>query len=242
MTSELLDVIVKHGIIDQDTVDMWLGKLFRPALEGVASWDPILFEEWNKEPRTDFESISRFYNSDMHVVFQASMMGSWEATNLPEGYASYIHEGMRVLDYGSGSGRTAFSCLKNGADVTICDVSDKLLNACKLLAESYGHSLTTVLIDQEVPQLPDGFDFVVTVDCLEHVKYPVEVLDKMLGSLVQGGYIWNEVCFGGHDLSPYHLVEVRHFGVGTTWHDILRSRGLSKIDSEGYLWLKAVGV
>lgn len=238
--NELLDIMIENNIITKDAVEYWTELLFYTKVpEGAASWDRFLFDEWNKEPRDTFESIARFYTDDAHTVFQASMGGSYVNSNLNKDKSLYIQEGSRVLEYGSGGGREAFGFLREGANVTICDISQRLLDGCLLLAQKYNKSFTTILITQDIPALPkELYDFVLTIDCLEHVRDPVGVVKELVSSLKPNGYLWNEVFFGGHELSPYHLVEVRHFGQGTEWYDILRNLGLIQVDEIGHLWQK----
>lgn len=238
--SEILDVMIANGLIEKSSVDLLMATMFHSNHEpGACPWDLFFYNEWIKESRDTFESIVRFYTDDAHTIFQASMMGSWDGCSLGEKFRGLITHGTAVLEYGSGGGREAVSCLKAGADVTICDVSFRLLESTKLLALSHGYNINTILISEDVQKLPsEQFDFVITIDCLEHVRDPVGVLHELVSCTKRGGYIYNEVFFGGHELSPYHLVETRHFGTGTEWFDVLTLAGLQKVDELGNLWQK----
>lgn len=238
--SEILDIMIDSGLIEKSSVDILMSTMFHANHEpGACPWDLFFYNEWIKEPRDTFESIVRFYTDDAHTIFQATMMGSWDGCSLGEKFRGLIGNNTKVLEYGSGGGREAVACLKAGADVTICDVSFRLLESTRLLAERNGKSINTILITEDVQILPhDTFDFVITIDCLEHVREPVLVLNELVRSLKNGGYIYNEVFFGGHELSPYHLEETRHYGTGTEWFDVLTSAGLRKVDDLGNLWQK----
>lgn len=240
--SEILNVMIEAGLIKQSSVDILFAQMFHNNHEpGACPWDLFFYNEWVKEPRDTFDSIVRFYTDDAHTIFQASMMGSWDGSSLGEKFKGLITNGIKVLEYGSGGGREAVGCLKAGADVTICDVSHRLLESTRILAEKNGKNLNTILITEDVQRLPkEQFDFVITIDCLEHVRDPVGVLHELVSCLKVDGYIYNEVFFGGHELSPYHLVETRHFGTGTEWFDVLTAAGLVKIDDLGNLWKKVI--
>lgn len=244
MMDTVPDALVDLGLIDRETFDMWRGRLFASALPGAAPWDPWLCAEWNKEPRSDLATIARYYDSDAHVVFQSSMMAiSWEAMEgSPDVIAAYVKPGTRMLDYGSGGGAVGLRCAKAGARVTLCDVSKRLLAASSGFAAAHGTLLDTVLVVDEVPRLPGEYEVIVTVDALEHVQRPVEVLRELVRVLAPGGLLWMEVFFGGHELAPYHLPEVAHFGQAGKWAKVARAEGLDPIEGQGeqcLLWTKS---
>lgn len=232
------ETLVAMGLISQETFDLWYSRLFGPSPPGAVPWDPWLNAEWRKEPRDDFAAIANYYDSDAHVVFQSSMMTvRWnDMGGPPEIIAAHVKSGTRVLDYGSGGGATGLHCIKSGAKVTLCDVSPRLLAACSCFASSHGIPIETVLITEEVPRLPGEYDVIVTVDALEHVQRPVEVLRELVRVLVPGGLLWMEVFFGGHELAPYHLPDVAHFGQTGKWVGVAQSEGLDPIDEK--LWRK----
>ena len=244
MDSELLEIMIENGMIEKSAVEHLEQVIFHtlPKEGGYAPWDVFFNDEWNKETRDSFDSIVKFYTDDAHTIFQSSMSGSFAGCGINSKFSKYIKPGMMFMDYGSGGGREAFGAVKAGANVTICDVSKRMMDACVLLAGKNGYSIKSILIDQDVPSLPkEAFDFVVTIDCLEHVRCPVDVLHELVKSMKPGALMWNEVFFGGHDLSPYHLLETRHYGQGTEWVDILTNAGLVCIDdesTEGHLWKK----
>lgn len=231
--------LIAQGM-DQATFDFWYSRLFGPSAPGTAPWDPWLDAEWRKEPREDFAAIARYYDSDAHVVFQSSMMAArWnDIGGPPEVISAYVQPGTRVLDYGSGGGSIGLHCAKVGAQVTLCDVSPRLLAAISGFAAAHGTPIQTVLILDEVPHLPGEYDVMVTIDALEHVQRPVEVLRELVRVLVPGGVLWMEVFFGGHEMAPYHLVENSHFGETGKWAGVARSEGLDPINEKGLLWRK----
>ena len=238
--SDLIKTLIKNNLISRESVDYWYNRLFlseHPV--GGTPWDQVLCDVWNEKKRDTIEELSDFYESDCCVVFQGTMSGSWNNINLNENLSKYIKNGTTVLEYGSGGGSTAIGALKAGATVTICDVSQRLLDGVRLLSLENNHNINTVLIKDDVPSISEKYDFVITFDCLEHVKKPIEVLSQLISSLKDDGHIWVEVFFGGHDLSPYHLVENSYLGNPKVWNDLLVSMGLEKIDGYDCLWKKA---
>jgi SAM-dependent methyltransferase len=237
--SDLIKTLIKNNLILKDSVESWYSKLFlAPHDPGATPWDPVLCNLWNERPRENIEDLSDFYESDCCVVFQGTMSGSWNNINLNDKMSDYIKSGTSVLEYGSGGGSTAIGALKAGANVTICDVSTRLLNGVKLLALENGYEINTKLIKDDIPCIENQYDFVITIDCLEHVKKPIDVLSELIRCLRKDGHIWIEVFFGGHDLSPYHLVENSYLGDPKTWNDLLVNMGLQKVSGYDYLWKK----
>ena len=237
--SELLAALVRAGKISQETVDHWTQLLFyTPHEPGSAPWDPFMYRLWIKQKRDTFEDIIDFYREDCSVVFQGTMAGSWTGSVLSDSLKTVVKSNDKVLEYGSGGGREIAGCLKQGAKVTACDVSERLLEGIKLLAQEngYGEHLDTLLIREEVPSLPKDYDVIITIDCLEHVQKPIEVLKELISSLKTNGLLYIEVFFGGHEMSPYHLVENNYLGDPQTWYGLLESLGLRRLDT--YLWQK----
>jgi len=239
MHSDLIKTLIKNNLIDEAVADSWYNKLFLTKHEqNAAPWDIFLCNLWNEKPRNSFEALSDFYESDCCVVFQGTMSGTWDSSSIKEKLAPYIKPGTTVLEYGSGGGREVICALKEGAKVIACDVSERLLTGVKLLAKEHGYELETILIKEDIPLLPSGNDVVITIDCLEHVDKPIEILNALSKSLKPGGIMYCEVFFGGHELSPYHLEKHYYLGNNETWKSVMQEAGLERIDEEGILWKK----
>lgn len=237
--SDVINTLIKNNLITKESVEYWYNKLFlSPHPEGGTPWDQVLCDVWNEKNRDSIDLMSDFYDSDCCVVFQGSMSGSWAGNSINKKIEPYITPGLNVLEYGSGGGREVVSVLKSGAKITACDVSIRLLDGVKLLAKEHGYIVETIIIKDDVPVLPIGYDVVITTDCLEHVKKPIDVLNTLSRSLKQGGIMYCEVFFGGHDLSPYHLVENNHLGNVDLWRSVMKNAGLKQIDQEGLIWEK----
>ena len=74
-----------------------------------------------------------------------------------------VHAGERVLDVAAGSGNTAISAARRGAQVTASDFVEPLLDAARTRAEVEGLSLATAVADaQHLPFEDASFDVVLS--------------------------------------------------------------------------------
>lgn len=237
----LAEAMIARGVLDRAAYELWLERLTAPASpEGHMAWDIWLNQEWRKTPRDDFQQIADFYNTDAWLVYQSTMFRTWK-NDVPENLVGLISEGTRVLDFGCGHGRIGASCAQAGAAVTFADVSSRLLSGIEHLLGSHDAAARcrTIVIDSELPQLATApYDVVITMDCLEHVQRPIEVLGRLVESLVPGGIMWQTVFFGGHELSPQHLVEHYHLGDQQKWAEINKGFGLEPIEGRDRVFRK----
>ena len=226
--SDFVDALVACGtLVDRAVYDVWHTRLF--ADPAHASWDPWLDKEWRSKPRTDFASISEFYDSDVFVCFQAGSSSAWP-NGLPEMFAGLVKHGDRVLDYGCGHGRYGISCLHVGATVAFADVSPRLLDGVVAFCKAHNFDAQPIRITQEVPNLgSDVYDFIITDDVLEHTQQPVEVLRRLVAALKIGGYIRMTVFFNGHEMALYHLPHNFHLGDPKTWAQVCADVGLEPV-------------
>ena len=77
--------------------------------------------------------------------------------------------GLAILDVGAGTGRLATQLAKSGANVTACDISEKMLEVLK----KKNPSIITVVGDAEgLPFENNTFDIVIAGFLIVHLKTP----------------------------------------------------------------------
>lgn len=118
--------------------------------------------------------------------------------------------GRRVLDFGCGSGALAVGLAREGCQVVGLDIQERLLRRARELAGDAPARFTDHLDEAD-------FDWIVTVDAMEHFGEPLTVLRTMRDTLGEGGRI--AVTFCPTWLSPYgaHM----HFFTRVPWVHLL---------------------
>jgi 2-polyprenyl-3-methyl-5-hydroxy-6-metoxy-1,4-benzoquinol methylase len=102
-------------------------------------------------------------------------------------------DGLKVLDFGCGTGSHGIFCSQVGAkEVTFLDVDGPLYNYAKWRCEA--RELTNVNFLTNEDDIPvNEFDVVICMDVLEHVASPISVFNHITDSLKPGGLIALEV-------------------------------------------------
>jgi SAM-dependent methyltransferase len=234
--NSFLDAMVSSKQLTKDVFDLWYERFTTVIDPNIAPWDPWLFQEWEKKERLTFDDLADYYNDDAWVCQQVRMLTSWKIEDVS--LLPYLSSGTRVLDFGCGHGRDGIGCAQNGATVTFADISPRLLKGVKEYCDAHDVEASTFQITEAIPKIPGEYDIIICKDVLEHVKYPVEILEQLTNSLVPGGVMWMTVFFNGHELSPYHLPEHYHLDHGTRWLDICRRFGLEPIEGTDRFYRK----
>lgn len=165
---------------------------------------------------------------------------------------SNIPAGSRVLDIGCGNSRLPVALKEKGCQVTVGDVSPKVLEGFK----SYGLSaLTLDLTDitQTQGQL-ERYDYIVLSEVIEHLPNPEEVIlslanhtDHFIISIPNSAYFWFRVglLFRGRFFTQWvhHPSEHLRFWSHIDFMDWLKAMDLKLIKataSRGFKFLKDV--
>lgn len=127
--------------------------------------------------------------------------------------------GMRVLDFGAGTGWTSHWLTQMGCEVVCCDVSPAALNIARKLYEShppFGNTPTAEFLrfDGRHFDLPDAsVDRILCFDAFHHAPNPDEVLAEMSRILRNGGIAAFSEPGPFHSRTPQSQSEMRQHGV-----------------------------
>lgn len=103
-------------------------------------------------------------------------------SRLPAGFLGRLHDGARVLDFGSGMGRNALALARRGYSVTVCDVAEDGVRFTLDRAREEGLTVNAAECDGRTIGLPDAsVDGVVAWSCLDHVT--LEWATELAGEL-----------------------------------------------------------
>ena len=135
--------------------------------------------------------------------YTSSDRGAWEEKGWPFNAGDpelhkYRHmlivQGGRVLDLGSGYGRSSMMFAVSGMSVLAMDERDDCVETLNGLAFAYGLPIKARLEDVRKAEIPqDAIDMVLLSNTFNHFsskKEALEVLGKAVRALRDGGYIW----------------------------------------------------
>ena len=145
------------------------------------AWERL--KTWNAKPRKTVDEIAEFY------------------INMPDGYMANLEKiaqskkefylkgvkGKKILDFGCGTGVYGLEMLKQGAEVDFFDLPTRAMEFVKWRVEQAGMKARFLT---DMADLDKGYDAIICVDVLEHMRFPFEALTllhnklKMFGAFV----------------------------------------------------------
>lgn len=148
---------------------------------------------------------------------------------------------LSILDAGGGQGQIACKLAKLGHAVTICDISQQMLDIAKASAEQEHLSLTYInaSIQQLSAELPQSFDVVLCHAVLEWVQEP-KILLSSLKALLKNSGVLSLMFYNYHGLL-FRTVTLGNFGYVQAGLTKRKKRTLSpdypRDPNDVYLWL-----
>jgi ubiquinone/menaquinone biosynthesis C-methylase UbiE len=116
-----------------------------------------------------------------------------------------LHDGMRVLDIGSGDGSVSLSLLTPTTRVTMLDLSSKMLSLAQSKVPT--NLLKNVeLINDDFANAafaPQSFDVILCIGLLVHVVSPTDLIAKIAGLLKPSGKLILECSDAAHFASRF---------------------------------------
>lgn len=167
-------------------------------------------EKWiNEDPKTQDE-INKYYNNlDLYIP----ELSSWHAINRNEDIIKIVEflqlnvrkRAKSYLDYCAGIGSAALFFRYYGFSVTLADISDSMLNYAKWRFKR--HKDKANFIDLKKNKLPlNKFDCAMSMEVLEHVTNPEEIINNIGQSLKKGGLLFITTPFYKDKDRPQHLI------------------------------------
>ena len=126
----------------------------------------------------------------------------------------------RLIDYGCGEGYQAIALAMNGArHVLGVDINPKALSKGRELSREYNLEHKLQFVDTIENVNNELYDYVISINSMEHYTDPIRVLELMKSSIKNEGHIF--VSFGPPWYSPYgsHM----HFFTKLPWLNIIFS-------------------
>jgi ubiquinone/menaquinone biosynthesis C-methylase UbiE len=116
-----------------------------------------------------------------------------------------LHDGMRVLDIGSGDGSISLPLLTPTTRITMLDLSSKMLSLAKSKVPEHLRDNVELINDDfgDVSFAHRSFDVILCIGLLVHVVSPEDLLIRMVSLLKPGGKIVLECSDAAHFASHF---------------------------------------
>lgn len=146
-----------------------------------------------------------------------------------------IPPGLRVLEVGCGTGRTACLLAQKGAKVTAMDLSSTMMGKAKKRAEMQGIDIDVVQGDVcSIPFESDSFD-VVFAESITIFTDPVEAFREYYRVLRTGGQLWDRELYQTKPHPELYPEMFKLYGNPQlpelqTWMELMRAAGFRNVN------------
>jgi 2-polyprenyl-3-methyl-5-hydroxy-6-metoxy-1,4-benzoquinol methylase len=156
----------------------------------TASWTREQIEELLKREKFTYQRIELPYG----LVTDGADRSSTANAILPVRL-----DGKSVLDLGCNNGYFCFEAAKRGATRVLgLDVDPEMIRKNRLLAEVLGHNVQFDVVNLDRQRLAERFDYVLCLNVLHHLRYPLYVLDN-LSEIVRERLVLEMAALSGND-------------------------------------------
>jgi 2-polyprenyl-3-methyl-5-hydroxy-6-metoxy-1,4-benzoquinol methylase len=194
-------------------------------------------QEWQEQRvnPNDRHSVERFYDASQAMLYELMWWHTLSEDVSPLAYVNALRfaeqRGCRhYLDFGSGVGSGAILFARHGFQVTLADISSRLLDFSRWRLEQ--RSLPAHYIDLNTSRLPSqAFDFVSAMDVFEHLIDPPGTVEHLSAALKPGGFLFARIAAEPDEDRPQHIVQ----DFQPTF-ERLRSLGFIEVWRDSWLW------
>jgi 2-polyprenyl-3-methyl-5-hydroxy-6-metoxy-1,4-benzoquinol methylase len=166
-------------------------------------------KEWQSKQKKAEKEIIDFYDQSDNYIFEHMQwhINYGHCTERCLALKIAMKEQIRkYLDFGSGVGSTGILFARNGFDVTLADISSKMLKFAEWRFMMRG--LSGTFIDLKEENLPrEEYDFITAIDVFEHVSDLKKTIQMVSSALKLGGILFLEATYGRDSERPMHIAQ-----------------------------------
>ena len=192
--------------------------------------------EWQEHvDPDDRRSVERFYDASQAMLYELMWWHTLSEDASPLAYVTALRyaqqRGCRhYLDFGSGVGSGGILFARHGFQVTLADISSRLLGFSRWRLDLRGQ--LAHYVDLNTSRLPEqAFDFVSAMDVFEHLMDPPGVVERLWAALEPGGFLFARIAAEPDEERPQHIVQ----DFAPTF-ERLRSLGFVEMWRDEWLW------
>lgn len=176
-----------------------------PVLESARRWR-------ERNPQTPDE-IRRYYSETTEYLID---LGRWNATETFKLIINHLPDvqGLKVLDFGGGTGSLALLLHKRGADVDYLDLPGVISDFARFRSDGRLNFIDSLLDKSQT------YDLIVAIDVFEHLPDLPEQMTMIAEALKPDGTLFFSNNFGQLDLFPQHIDWSKR------WPELLAAAGL----------------
>ena len=170
-------------------------------------------EIWQERNPDTLEEVRRFYSETTEYLFD---LANWNASNTFKEVINYLPQvdGLKVLDFGGGTGGLALLLHKRGANVDYLDLPGLVTEFAKFRSNGRINFIDSLADKSEV------YDLILAISVFEHLPDLPEQLKLIAQALKRDGILFFQNNFGQLELHPQHI-DWRQ-----KWPDLLARAGL----------------
>jgi len=129
---------------------------------------------WHDLNPQNISQLTEYYKNNEMSFFDILDFNTWSNAQIPIYDFSKL-DIKTCLDFGCGCGSTALHLAKQGYEVSICDLNNLMTEFTLFRLQKYGFDAHIVDLSELKP-LKTNYDLITTIDVLEHVFNPLELI------------------------------------------------------------------
>jgi len=155
-------------------------------------------EIWRERNPQTLDEIRRFYSETTEYLFD---LAHWNASNTFKEVINYLPrvDGLKVLDFGAGTGGLALLLHKRGADVDYLDLPGLVTEFAKFRSNGRVNFIDSLEGNSE------AYDLIIAIDVFDHLPDLPEQLKMIAQALKPDGILFFHNNFGQLELHPQHI-------------------------------------